>query len=1031
MDMNRSVIDNIQTYLKKVIREKFGGKIPQYSFFEEYKSKAKDELQVVLSVLGLDGLDPVSFDALYKTSVNEYLSTNPVEIEPVNTLTRKGLISWLTPERIDSITWNYRDRYISYLRRIKRADKVITETLTSSELILSKMGDPKSKESFFIKGLVVGSVQSGKTANFNAVINQAVDAGYGLIIVLSGIMEDLRGQTQLRIENDVIGEGLIDISSGKKSSKGVGEIRRFGEQGDKINEVPQVFSITSYKMDFNKALADADFSLNNKNILICKKNHRILANLIIWLYQYLAENKEKHDIPLLVVDDEADNASLNNLGHKGREEATRINGHIRALLSLFTKKTYLGYTATPFANVLQDRNDFPVGKWYIQIKGRTEPLALNRVDNIFPDDFIVLLNPPSNYIGAKQIFETVFDEEVQKIPLVEIIDDNYAQFPEKVVDLQDGTSRPIQEGDENFRNARREDLYPERLPASLKDAVKCFILSIALRLSRKPGMVDSEFYNPHHSMLIHVSRFIPWQNRTYELIQNYLNALISDVKNDLPNNPASVYGKLEKIWNKYLAYIVENMRDYLPVGYSDEFMIPKTYSEIKPLLIESIRNIEVKALNSSRPDKLEYTKDSLGNGKKYIVIGGNKLSRGFTLEGLTINYFIRNTNFSDTLLQMGRWFGYRPGYLDCCKIFTTPHAIEKFDSTTRTIEELEIEFKKMELKNKSPREFELRVRTHPGTLKVTRPSILKKTTEIKWSYQDQLEQTTKFDLIPDKINAAWNSFNTLISEYVKDLKAVDDFWCFRSNKDGLFRFMDIANAFHNYSDIFNQIKMFVQLCVTQQKLVNWTIAVRRNGAARKLSDLNLKTSMPLDIFFTTRSGPGPGMGFYRQEFLNNKVFSASGKSANIVTRGADLSILLDAQTKKEAEEDFIEGRIDYYMKKLNLTRKEAEEKVRSITFPERIYRERMSDQDGLLLIYLIDLETVFRKSEKDDELLLMAQTGNFNLDIPLIGYAFGFPPISPDPGGIYVKGDYNLDIDEESTEQEEDIVFDADEVEIN
>jgi hypothetical protein len=308
---------------------------------------------------------------------------------------------------------------------------------------------------------------------------------------------------------------------------------------------------------------------------------------------------------------------------------------------------------------------------------------------------------------------------------------------------------------------------------------------------------------------------------------------------------------------------------------------------------------------------------------------------------------------------------------------------------------------------------------------------LKNTTEIKWSYQDQLEQTTKFDLIPGKINAAWNSLNSLISEYVKDFKSVDDFWCFRSDKDGLFRFMDIANTFHNYSDIFNQIKMFVQLCVTHQKLVNWTIAVRRNGAARKLSDLNLKTSMPTDIFLTTRSGPGPGTGFYRQDFLNNNVFSTSGKSANIVTRGADLSILLDEQIKKEAEEDFMEERLDYYMKNSNLTRKEAEEKVRTITFPERIYRERMSDQDGLLLIYLIDLETVFRKREKDDELLLMAQTGNFNLDIPLIGYAFGFPPISPDPGGIYVKGDYNLDFDEKSTEQEEDIAFDTDEVEIS
>jgi hypothetical protein len=323
----------------------------------------------------------------------------------------------------------------------------------------------------------------------------------------------------------------------------------------------------------------------------------------------------------------------------------------------------------------------------------------------------------------------------------------------------------------------------------------------------------------------------------------------------------------------------------------------------------------------------------------------------------------------------------------------------------------------------------LRVRTHPGTLKVTRPSILRNTTEVKWSYQDQLEQTTKFDLVPGKINASWNSFNRQIAEYIKDFKPVDDFYCFRSDKDRLFSFMDIENAFHNYSDIFNQIKIFVELCTNQQKLVNWTIAVRRNGAARKLTDLNLKTALPSDITLTTRSGPSTG--FYRREFLDNKVFSATGKSANIVTRGTDLSILLNPTLKEMAENDFKKERIEYYIKNNNLSRKDAEEKVKLITFPERIYRERMSDQDGLLLIYLIDLETVFRRSEKDDELLLMAKNGNFNLDIPLIGYAFGFPPISPDPGGIYIKGDYNLDIDEEITEQEEEIMFDVDEVEFS
>ncbi|MBK9591016.1 MAG: hypothetical protein IPO32_05765 [Crocinitomicaceae bacterium] len=151
--------------------------------------------------------------------------------------------------------------------------------------------------------------------------------------------------------------------------------------------------------------------------------------------------------------------------------------------------------------------------------------------------------------------------------------------------------------------------------------------------------------------------------------------------------------------------------------------------------------MEVKAINSVTKDKLLYPSNS---PKKVIAIGGNRLSRGFTLEGLTINYFVRSTDYSDALLQMGRWFGYRPGYLDCCKLFITQDSVDKYDLVTCTIEELETEFRKMEDKDKTPDNFVIRVKKHPGTLKITRPTILKDTLEVNWSYQDSLEQTTKF-----------------------------------------------------------------------------------------------------------------------------------------------------------------------------------------------------------------------------------------------------------------------------------------------
>ncbi len=193
----------------------------------------------------------------------------------------------------------------------------------------------------------------------------------------------------------------------------------------------------------------------------------------------------------------------------------------------------------------------------------------------------------------------------------------------------------------------------------------------------------------------------------------------------------------------------------MPKGYDDEFLKPISFETIKNnFLTDAIKGIEVKAINSSTGDKLVYPKNT---PKKYIAIGGNRLSRGFTLEGLSINYFVRSTDYSDALLQMGRWFGYRPGYLDCCKLFITRDSMEKYDLVTRTIEELEIEFRKMEEKNRTPDNFILRVKKHPGALKITRPAILRDTLEVNWSYQDTLEQSTNFDIRKQKIEAVWNN----------------------------------------------------------------------------------------------------------------------------------------------------------------------------------------------------------------------------------------------------------------------------------
>tara|TARA_R110002124_G_scaffold218136_1_gene384020 strand:+ start:56897 stop:60070 length:3174 start_codon:yes stop_codon:yes gene_type:complete len=1033
-------VEQIKKMIKVEVKNLSENKELSLGDFEVIFNQVKNNIPIIAPMVGLPTVDDISLKSYFDLARKEYLSLNPTEIDPSSSINKDNKKSWLTAEKRKKIPWNYTSRYFRQLEKTGRSDSIIEETARSSEEIIGKLGNPSSTDEFYIKGLVVGEVQSGKTGNFNAVINRAVDCGYGLIIILSGIMEDLRSQTQQRIESDVIGEGF-DEDSGKKGVKGVGNITRFGQLGN--SDIRQVVSITSANSDFKKSLADADFSLNHTNILVCKKNVSVLRNLIVWLHDYLDEDKDKHNIPFLIIDDEADNASLNNEGAKGHEYASKINGHIRALLQLFHKKSYLGYTATPFANVLQDRNIQPTKDWQIEFKIKKEKQKkfLQQVDNIFPDDFIFLLNSPSNYIGAKQIFETltVIDNkaEGEKIPLLASpIKDYISEFPTRVTDVEE----PIgianyankKEWDEkgeldeaiffsgyaeyrkNTRASKAYDDFPKKLPESLKEAVICFILSIAIREKRKPEMIHSALYQQHHTMLIHISRFTLWQNKTSTLIAKYLSEVSLSILNDDPKSAQSIYFDIEKIWYKYYAKIVETIRNYLPQKYSDEFLTPMVFDSVKKYLPDAVKDIEVKAVNSIAQQELEYSKTT---AKKFIAIGGNKLSRGFTLEGLTINYFIRNTNYSDSLLQMGRWFGYRPGYLDCCKLFTTEDAINKYNQTTKCIEELEHEFKKMSRRGSSPEKFVLRVKKHPGVLKITRPSILKNTVDVKWSYQDQLEMTTTFDVKKSKIGRVWDNFKNELAPKFKDTN--DTPKGYLSYKATGAEIISLLNQENNFpSDDITTMVKFIELCNYKKKLINWSVVLKTTGSAKGPNGQGKKTLSPLDsnlineVELSIRRGPS--QSDYRKSFLKDHKFHMTGKNANIISSPKDLSVRLNEATIKRAENQFYEEKIrDIQKKKPSLTKSEARKEIKTI--PERVYREGMSEDEAVLIVYLFDSHYSFNHEagkEEDVDFIEYVKEQQIDLNIPLVGYAIGFPPIEKDPGGAYVQGDYNLDEDE-------------------
>lgn len=992
---------------------------------EDLQNKCKESLKIIFPMIfggRTYNLSDKDFLEKYTIALRDVRYNYRTIMNPSLSIQNEYVDSWLNDERINDIGWNdddvkrktYRGRYLLYLeKKLGRSKAMIIETDRSSIEIIKKIGDPKNTNNFFVKGLVVGSVQSGKTSNFNAVVNSSIDVGYKLIIVLSGIMEDLRRQTQIRTEKEVEGKMIA-----QDRFIGVGEIASFGQLGQ-YTDINQVIIPTSTQNDFNRTMQQAHFSLNNTNILICKKNTSVLQNLLLWLNEYLLENNDKHNIPFLIIDDEADNASINNLGHKGADYANKINGHIRALLALFNRKTYIGYTATPFANILQDWNKKPDSKWKVKDSKNNSELEFDLEGNLFPDDFIELLIPPSNYIGPKNFFETRI-EDVKKIdPLLAApINDYIEYFPERVEVLSDGSLVGVKKYNnktefDNDTNARthfgnyqdyrevtrattKYDNYPTAIPKSLDEAIKCFIISIAIRQSRRPELIQSKLFHPHNTMLIHISRFSDWQCRSKELINERINNLKTSLDNDTLSSKDSIFKEFERIWIKYFADAVNNIKEYLPENYDDEYLTRKTFLEVRDLLVSAINGIEVKAVNTVEKDALDYESGE----KKYIVIGGNKLSRGFTLEGLTINYFIRNTNYADTLLQMGRWFGYRPGYLDCCKLFTTSESFEKFDQVTWTIEELEEEFRKLSRDKMKPKDYATKVLTHPGTLQITRPAILKNAVTETWSYEDKLVQTTEFELKADKISNSWESFKNTYQKYASEFIFDDNrkFIILNKNTQAL---EDFLNSTSTYTGKFekNAITRFIKLCNSYDKLTNWTIAINTSGSLREIP--RGYTGFNTEVKLTKRSGPKEGNRFYKS-LSDLNIFTASGNSSNIVTSPTDLSLVLTESEKNQAEEKF---RSDNPGKNP----------------PERIYREKMKDSDGLLVIYLMDLKAIFYNSELE----MKANNENIDLTIPLVGFAIGIPPLKVNIGGQYLVNKHILENIENNPIE---IIFEDDEI---
>lgn len=618
-------------------------------------NKTADELRTLIktlnSIMPGMGYEAVSSDQ-EELLAREFEERNGISMGLGAVVTSEDFEPWLdeAKQNIDPFYWK---RYREHLIRTGLPKDVVIKLDDITDKTLGRMGNPRQDRPFDSKGMVVGHVQSGKTANYTGLICKAADAGYRLIIVIAGIHNNLRNQTQQRIDEGFIGRDTGRMSKAGKSNKRVG----VGLSDDR--NVP--VSLTTTIDDFKKAVATTNKSQIDSYkvpvVLVIKKNYSTLGNLIDWLKENSSHgDDEMISQPMLLIDDEADNASINT--KYGKNEVTRINGQIRTLLSQFHRSCYVGYTATPFANIFIDPDD----------------IDDDFGEELFPRDFIIGLDAPSNYFGGSRVFLEGIPDDDREPEFIRYIDDNEDVLPIK---------------------HNKKHVFNE-LPASLNDALRAFLVARTIRNLR--GQADK-----HATMLVNASRFTDVQGvlrtRLHEALDNIQNSLrVNGLNRDAADHDPEIAG-LKRVWHD----------EFFSSGFE--------WAEVRAALHSASVSAKVVEVNSAR-NGLDYT-SSGKQGVTVIAVGGFSLSRGLTLEGLTTTYFLRNSMMYDTLMQMGRWFGYRMGYDDLCRIWMPRDAVAWYAHIADATNELHRELHKMQNVGATPKQFGLAVRSHPSALMVT------------------------------------------------------------------------------------------------------------------------------------------------------------------------------------------------------------------------------------------------------------------------------------------------------------------------
>ncbi len=867
--------------------------------------KFEDALGIVRMLIesGIPREDAVSNPAVpveFRSRIDEQLQREEIIIlEPageISALTQSD--EWLN--RIDRLDWYYWPTLRRYFLSTKNFPLNVVRSIDeTTDRILGRMPAP-STDQFDVRGLVLGYVQSGKTANYTALIAKAADVGYRLIIVLSGIDNGLRRQTQIRLKKELVGY------PDHRTAKSV-PLPPLGRQWHE-------FTTVDINGDFNSGNATpAALQGSQPVLLVVKKNSTILRRrLLPWLKS--APDQVRQTIPLLVIDDEADQASIDTRGTylpgeilqpEDYEPPSAINGLIRELLQMFNRSSYIAYTATPFANILIPHDSF-------------DPDFSN---DLFPKDFIFALPKPHGYFGAEELFG---------------------------INNADGSGTLGLDIVREVTPNDLEDLEQGRIPQSLETAIIDFILAGAARALRGEGEKPA-------TMLVHVSRLIAEQNRLAEMINQYFQGLRDEWRYQ------SKYRILDVLRRRWEVEFRPITREIYP-GRDVEFEMIEQH--IGPFL-ESVR---LRIINSDKGEILDLEKEPR---LKAIAIGGDRLSRGLTLEGLLVSYFVRRSPMYDTLMQMGRWFGFRSEFEDITRIYTTEELAGWFSDLALVEYQLREDIKIYEDYGLTPYEVGMRILQHPsmqvtGQLKrrYSRPLT------IIQSYSGKRAQTFKFPFTQPAVLSSQEEANLRgIREFLPRLGSPSHL----SDRNGPIWInlpVDLILGYlRNFqaeveSGLFSidLINEYIERQVTNHELLQWTVAIRgRETLDRKLGDVDWGIGENIRQISRTRLGNTESLG--------------------VITSPGDEAIGLSEEARVRMQEEISKG-----------------------TTEDIAARLARPPEEGLLLIYPISKNsgyTLKDHTEGNRKPLYSDSTSAPNL----IGIAISFPKSNnPQPVVAYLTG---------------------------